>query len=275
MKDTETTDSLHIIDEDLDVLSELRHKLEAELEKPDTELDVETINRITKEIEKVTGSEQITAEKTQQGIQRLKQELHQQNRRSRILLVKWIAACACFILIVSNIWSYSAYGLNSFSAAYKLISGGINIDFQQDVLEPDTGNLYFEEMSSICQQHNLNILIPTYLPNGFKPTSSNGEYDENEKRRKITFYYSQQKAKLNLSVFQYATENDIPPRGIPSDSYNISKQKFGETIVYIQKEKKQYWAVFQISSTQYMFYADKLDYDECQRVLESMFETNS
>lgn len=271
MKDTETIDSLHNIDGDPDVLSELRHKLEAELEKPDTELDVETINQITKEIEKVTGSEQITAEKTQQGIQRLKQELHQQNRRSRIRLVKWIAACACFILIVSNIWSYSAYGLNSFSAAYQLLNGGIKIDFQQDDSEPYCGNPYFDEMSSICQQYDLKVLIPAYLPNGFKPTSLNGEYDENEKRKKVSFYYYQRKAKLNLDVFQYKNENEVPHRGIPSDSYNISKQKFGETIVYIQKEKKQYWAVFQISSTQYVLFADRLDYDECQRVLESMF----
>lgn len=274
MKDTETIDSLHNIDGDPDVLSELRHKLEAELEKPDTELDVETINQITKEIEKVTGSEQITTEKTQQGIQRLKQELHQLNKRSRIRLVKCIAVCACFILIVSNIWSYSAYGLNSFSAAYQLLNGGIKIDFQQDDSEPYCGNPYFDEMRTICLNKNFEALIPQYIPGEFQPTDNYGKYQDFDHSQKIYFNFMKQKSILNLSIIRFNNEDEITTISIPSSEYNISQQKIGDTIIHISKEKKdhQYWVAFQIGLTQYILYAEGLDYDECQRVLESMFE---
>lgn len=274
MKDTETIDSLHNIDGDPDVLSELRHKLEAELEKPDTELDVERINQITTAIEQVTGTEKITAEKTQQGIQKLKQELHLQNRRNRIRLAKRIAACACFILIVSNIWSYSAYGLNSFSAAYQLLNGGIKIDFQTDNSEPYTGNPYYDEMHSICLNNNFEALIPRYIPGEFQPTDNYGKHQDFDHSQKIYFNFIRQKIILNLSIIRFKKEDEITTISIPSSEYNISQQKIGDTVIHISKEKKdhQYWAAFQIGLTQYILYAEGLDYDECQRVLESMFE---
>lgn len=275
MNDQEQLQIQQSNDTDQFVLAKLRQKLDIELEKPDSELNVNKINQLTKAIEQVTGTEKITAEKTQQGLQKLKQEIRHQKQRRVFRRTGLVAACACALIIISNIWSYSAHGINSFSAAYQLLNGGIKIDFQRDDSAPYSGNPYYDEMRTICQEHNLNIRIPTYLPNGFKPTSSNGEFDENENRKKVAFYYCQRKAKLNLDVFQYKNENEVPHRGIPSDSYNISKQKFGETIVYIQKEEKQYWAVFQIGTTQYVLYADRLDYDECQRVLESMFGTDS
>ena len=48
-------------------------------------------------------------------------------------------------------------------------------------------------------------------------------------------------------------------------------------MIHISKETndRQYWAAFQIELTQYVLYADEVDYDEWQRVLESMFGTDS
>ena len=62
------------------------------------------------------------------------------------------------------------------------------------------------------------------------------------------------------------------PFGIPSDYHNISEQVIDNTVVTVSKEDNQFTAAFMIDRIQYSICADGLDYDECQRVLESMFK---
>ena len=279
MTDNELLKAIESDDTDQLMLAALQSKLESELEKPDDELDIDKINQITATIDIISGTVQVTAEKTQQGIQKLKHELRQHRERSRIRIIKRFAASACLILIISNIWSFSAYGMNSFSAAYQLLNGGIVIDTQNDDSEPYTGNAYYNEMRSLCNQNSFSedVLLPAYIPEGFKPAPEYGEVFFDKMHCIIWFYFQIGQTRLNYSIIQYTDEEYIQPIGIPSTEYNISEQVFGDTIVHIQKERKdsQYWAVFQIGLTQYVIVSDGLDYDECQRVLESMFESNS
>ena len=279
MTDNELRKTIESDDTDQLMLALLQDKLDTELEKPDDELDIEKINQITATIDIITGTDQVTAEKSQQGIQKLKQGLHQQRGRRRIRVLKWIAACACLILIVSNIWSFSAYGMNSFSAAYQLLSNGIVIDTQDDESEPYSSDAYYDEMRTLCRNNGFSedVLVPSYIPEGFKPTPAFGNVYSSEIRSVINIFFKNRGTKLDLTIIEYKDKENIQPIGIPSTEYNISEQVIGDTTVHIQKERKdrQYWAVFQIGLTQYLLFSDGLDYDECQRVLESMFETES
>ena len=279
MTDNELRKTIESDDTDQLMLALLQDKLDTELEKPDDELDIEKINQITATIDIITGTDQVTAEKSQQGIQKLKQELHQQRGRRRIRVLKWIAACACLILIVSNIWSFSAYGMNSFSAAYQLLSNGIVIDTQDDESEPYSSDAYYDEMRTLCRNNGFpeDVLVPSYIPEGFKPAPEFGEVHSDDIQCTIRFDYQIGRTRLVFYMIQNSDEEYIQPIGIPSTEYNISEQVIGDTTVHIQKERKdrQYWAVFQIGLTQYIIVSDGLDYDECQRVLESMFETES
>lgn len=277
MNDQEQPQIQQSNDTDQFVLAKLRQELDIELEKPDSELNVNKINQLTKAIEQVTGTEKITAEKTQQGLQKLKQEIRHQKQRRVFRRTGLVAACACALIIISNIWSYSAHGINSFSAAYQLLNGGIKIDFQRDDSAPYSGNPYYDEMRTICLNNNIEALIPSYIPENYHPTEIYGKYKDLETSKMLYFNFAQQKSKLNLSIIQFVSEEDVVPISIPSSEYNISQQKIGDTMIHISKETndRQYWAAFQIELTQYVLYADEVDYDECQRVLESMFGTDS
>ena len=276
MTEQELLKAIQSDDTDQIMLAALQSKLDSELERPDDELDIDKINRITATIDIITGNDRITAERSQPGIDKIKQELHQQSRHSRIRIIKWAAACACFLLIVSNIWSFSAYGMNSFSAAYQLMRGGIVIDTRNGESETYSSDAYFDEMRSLCRKNGFpdDVLLPSYIPEGFKPTPECGKVYSDEIRNVIDFYFQSSSSVLDLTIMEYKSKENIQPWGIPSTEYNITEQVFGDTTVHIQKERKdhQYWAVFQIGLTQYMLFSDGLDYDECQRVLESMFE---
>ena len=276
MTEQELLKAIQSDDTDQIMLAALQSKLDSDLERSDDELDIDKINRITATIDIITGNDRITAERSQPGIDKIKQELHQQSRHSRIRIIKCAAACACFLLIVSNIWSFSAYGMNSFSAAYQLMRGGIVIDTRNGESETYSSDAYYDEMRSLCRQNGFpdDVLLPSYIPEGLVPTENNGTYNESEQCKQLSYYFMNRKIKFNYRITQYTDEKLVQQIGIPSTEYNITEQLFGDTTVYIQKERKdhQYWAVFQIGLTQYMLFSDGLDYDECQRVLESMFE---
>lgn len=260
-------------------IAALREELEAETERTDSELDIDRINRITAEMDRIAGTEHITAEKAQQGIKKLKSELYHKKQHT-IRRFRWIAACACFLLIASNIWSYSVYGINSFSAAYQLFNGGVTIDFHseddsasnEDVrnIEKYQNNPFLDDMREKCKEHGLDVLLPTYIPEGFTLTMINDSHADDENYQILQFFFKSRSAKLNLDITQFSDESNVMPLSIPSDSHNISPQKINGQNVHIQKENQQYWAVFQSGLTQYVLYTDRLDYEESQRVLESM-----
>ena len=135
-------------DDDSDLLKELRQKLDAELAKPVTEQDFDYIDDLAKTIDTITGADQETAEIADRGIQTIKAGLHNQSRKSRIKHLRWWIPAACLILIVgTNIWTYTAFGMNAFSAAYQILNGGINVDLNsRDSADVYSGNPYADDV---------------------------------------------------------------------------------------------------------------------------------
>ena len=271
MTDRELLNAIKNDDARQEKLAELQQKLSAELDKPDEDLDVDVINELTLAIEELTGNRQTTELMAEKGIRRLEHDLRKMKIQRIIRRSKWIAACIGVVLVLSNIFSYSAYGINVFSAAYRLMNGSITIDLNQEDSEPYSGNPYVEEMRDICEKHNINVNLPTYIPYEVTPTDLFGDFHEVVNCNILFFNFERGRVKLNIEIVEFVSDDTTSPISIPSDNYNMSQQQIGDTIVHIQKEGQQYWAVFQIDLTQYLLYADGLDFDECQRILESMF----
>lgn len=77
---------------------------------------------------------------------------------------------------------------------------------------------------------------------------------------------------MDIVVTNYLNETVPPPIGIPTEQYEISEQLINNTLISVMKEDEQYTATFIIDKTQYIIYAEHLDYDECQKVLDSFYE---
>ena len=163
--------------------------------------------------------------------------------------------------------------MNAFSAAYQIVNGGIIVDLNsRDSEEVYSGNPYADDMKRICAENGADILIPSYIPEGFKPTDGYGEFDETSTGNDLLFYFRKNNKKLNIFVAEYSDTSDLLPVGIPTDHYEISEQIIQNTLITVMKEDDQYTAAFTINKTQYIIYSEHLDFDECQRVLYSFFE---
>ena len=247
-----------------------REELAKELEKPLSSQDFDRVDALIQTIEHINGEEYASKDITEQGIASLNQRIARE-RRNRIKIVKWAAACACAFILVSNIWSYNAYGMNAFSAAYQILKGGLTIDFSKaESSVTESGNPYKEEMEIKCQEYNIDALVPSYIPTGFIPTDNYGKGYNGENETTLYFCFKKKEIKLNIQITRYFEMHEIPPIGIASDHYNITEQMVNDTIVYISKEEQQYTAAFMVDDTQYVLAADGVVYDECYQVLISM-----
>ena len=263
-----------LTDDDSEILDELRQKLNAELEKPIADRDFDYIDDLAKTIDEITGEDRNTADIADRGIKAIHDKLYHSFNRKHTKRLRWWIPAACIILLLSsNIWSYSAYGMNAFSAVYQILNGGIKIDLHsQNPTEIYSGNLYADEMKKICEDNQIEAVIPEYIPEGFKPAAGYGDGKASSDNTRVVFYFSKSGKKLNLVVTDYLDTVDPPQIGFPTDNYHVGEQVIQGKTVYVLKEDERYTAAFMIDHTQYLLYADHLDFDECQRILYSMFE---
>ena len=289
MTEKELIDLINADDSDQQY-DEAKSKLTAELAKPLSEQNFERIDQLIQTIEHITGEDRITEEMTVRGIRYLRNKTAKKDKK-RIRFLKWAAVYSGVAILLLNICSYTIYGMNVFSAAYKMLNGGINVDFTQisemnqesDQIEnrdsaiiinegTTVGNAYAPEMQKLCNENGVNAMIPSYIPEGFTPADGYGTVHLFDDRTDIAFYFADETTKLYCIIKDFKEGVTQAPLGIPTDYYGIEQITIHGTNVSIIKEDQQFTAAFSIGNTQYLIAADGLNYDECNRVLRSIFE---
>ena len=262
------------IDDDNELLNELQKKLMQEFAKPVQNQDFDLIDDLIKTIDEITGENRRTDEIAEKGILAVQRENHRLISNRRIKRLRWIVPAACLMLIVgTNVWTYTAYGMNAFSAAYQALNGGINVNLNSiHTQEVYSGNPFADEMKSICEENHITARIPGYIPEGFSPSDIYGDKQILSDRTILSFHFYNSNKKLNIGITVFNTLTDPSSIGIPTDHYEVTEQIVEDTVISVIKEESQYTATFVIEHTQYLIYADQLDYDECQRILNSMFQ---
>ena len=123
-------------------------------------------------------------------------------------------------------------------------------------------------MKAKCAEYNMKPLTPTYIPAGFELADI--AVDEISSFTDVIFYYKKSGIKLNFDFCQYKEGEEIPPIGIPTDTYNISEEVVNARKMYILKEDNQFTAAFLEDNIVYLITAIDCNYDECQKVIESL-----
>ncbi len=256
-----------------EIISDLCKELDQEMNKPKKARDVERITELNNMIFDLTG---MGDEAVNQSIESSKNELlrkiSENNKSSHIKIVKRIsAAAACLLVILGlNAASLKTFGQNIFSAAYQLTKGGITINAVQSESSKNANSIESDPygMKSKCAEYGFFPHTPDYIPDGFVLDDISEHCDETSDY--LAFYYKNGDMKLNFSFTHYKSNDELPPIGIPTDTYNVTEEMINGNVVYILKEDSQFTAIYINKGVEYNIFAEGLDYNECQKILESL-----
>ncbi|MDE6849093.1 MAG: DUF4367 domain-containing protein [Ruminococcus sp.] len=254
----------------LKTLDSLYAKFNEELNKKFNKRDFDKIERLTQLIRELTENEADINRRTEDGIAMLKEKASYNNKTRFKIRKPMTVLCMCFVmLIVFNCISLSTWGTNIFSAIVKRNKDSISIDFgkrHQEIINLQKSPNDPYGIKTKCAEVGLYPQTPEYLPENFDLV--NLETDEMEICTCIDFYYKNDEMKINISYSKFNID-DIPPLCIPADTYNINEIQVNSNTVYILKEDSQFTATYIIDNIVYLIYTDNVDYNECEKILNS------
>lgn len=247
---------------------ELEKQLDDELKKPNTDYDL--VDELTAAVLEARG-QTVEAIDVDSEISKIKRKTVKVNRRFKC--PKWAVAfsAACLFLIGANCISVAAWRMNIFSAIVEMTKGGISIDFgkqDQEVISLPTSENDLYGIKSKCAEYEIYPETPQYLPNGFELVDF--QMEELDVSTDLMFFYKKGDVKLNISYEVYIDSDEIPSVGLPTDTYNLNETTINNHITYILKEDNQFTATYIYNNIVYTIFSDGLDYDECQRIIESI-----
>lgn len=255
-------------DIDMEILSDLKKNLAEEMGKPTDERDKNLISELEDMISET--EEEIISTSQKRSFEAVMKMLDEYEEPKHIKLYKRISVVAvCFLIVIGlNTASLKVFGKNMFSAAYQLSKGGLKISSEQINDNNPTSSSDPYGMKAKCAEYGFFPDTPSYIPEGF--VLENIIVNSNDYFDAIRFFYKKGKVKLNFLFNSYKENAAILPIGIPTDTYNVTEEQVNGKTTYILKEDKQFTADFIDKRIDYMIFAEGLDYDECQKILESM-----
>lgn len=257
-------------DVDMEILSDLKKDLAEEMNTPVEERDEKLISELEDMICKT--EEEIINESKKRSLEAVMKMLdeYKEPKHPRIYKRLSIAAACLLVVLGLNTASLKVFGQNIFSAAYHFTKGGITISSEK--YDNNDGSSVSESdpygMKAKCAEYGFFPDTPSYIPEGFILDQI---YEEcNDESDIVIFYYKSNNIKLNFFFTNYKTNNEIPPIGIPTDTYNVTEEQINGHTTYILKEDKQFTAVFIDKKIEYSIFAENLDYNECNKILENL-----
>ena len=244
------------------ISEELEKQLDLELKKPSPDYDL--VDELTKAILESRGKavKEIDVKPEIQAIR--------QRKIKRIRFPKWAVtvSAACVVLIGANMFSVSAWDMNIFSAIVKFTKGGMSVNLNQNIIELPVSEGDPYGIKAKCAEYDIFPLTPHYLPEGFELVDFYS--DINEVLSDICFFYQKGNVKLNITYTKYNDSENVHSVGIPTDTYNLQETEVNGQTMFISKEDNQFTATFLNDDIVCIVTSNKLDYDECQKVIKSM-----
>lgn len=253
-------------------LCELKSELDKEINKPIKKRDLNKIEELTRSIRELTDSEQSIRQRNEEGISSIMERAANERRAGRFRFRRLATAlCVCFVAVIGlNIVSFHAWGTNIVSALVEIKKGTISIDFvkqKHDVIDLPTSDDDPYGIKAKCAEYDLYPETPSYLPDNFELVRI--EVNQRNWIKMIAFYYKNNSTTLVLQYQYYKDEQDESSINIPSDSYNITEEMINDHTVIISKEDDQFTATYMCDDIIHVIFSINLDYDECQKIIES------
>ena len=182
------------------------------------------------------------------------------------------AACIPLVLLLGlNAYTINAQGVNVFKALVDFVQGGVLIGFEdepEDVIELPSSENDKYGIREKCAEYGVYPLVPEYLPDGFQ--LSDITIDDENTFTLLVFSYVSGKRKISISYTKYHDSKDIPSILVPSDTHNITEKEINGQTMYILEEENQFTATFLRNNMIYVIFSDGLDYEECDKIVDSI-----
>ena len=198
-------------------------------------------------------------------------EIESTGRKSPTRSIKRIvpAIAIAAVLMAANCISVLAWDMNIVSAVIKFTKGGFSVDF--DVDEPVPVEMPTSEddpygFIAKLAEYDIEFETPHYIPEGFVLTEV--ETGNNDVGQIVRFFFENGKMVICLTYSKYY--NEIPQVVIPSDYYNISETEVNGTPAIVSKEDNQYTIMYQKNKTEFFMFSNKVPYDECEKIIDSI-----
>ena len=260
-----------------EALTEINHQVDEELKKSKDDRDYQKIETLLSENYEIMGNSESELDiKARENISKIEQMC---KPKKRIKIYQRVAAvAACLVLVFGgNAYTLNAYGENLFSLIVNRSSSGFTVNFNGNNISSETPDIKDDPYGMIakCAEYGVYPDTPLYIPDGFELIDL--KIKEYTTSIRIMFNYKKNDITLTFVMEKYYNQDDTISLGVPSDMLNLSEVQVNGTVGIVSKEKNslngitdQYQLVYYKNSIVYHIGSDGLDYDECDKIIESM-----
>lgn len=261
-------------DDDSEIRVELEQKLEAELAKPEDEIDYALVTELSEALCTTYGvSEVELARGKEKCIARLfpKQTYwkHIVNKWLKPLAVCMIAICS--LLFVTHL-PMRSLGVDLISEVVSIADGSVTLllDGSRNAhLQPAKGQ---EDPLGIAD--DLEILgIPAFLPSDVAGDleEMGRTIDQDMDQTEMTVWYRLDQGSLIFSTAVIHDTDDMKNIcGVPTETYQLKQEECNGLYMITLEEEDRYHAVFAVGNARYSFSMYGLDFSICHAIIESI-----
>lgn len=246
---------------------ELIKELDEELAKPEPDFDL--VDELTTAILEARGVS-VEEKDVEKELALLKQKA--QPTKHSFVFPKWAAAAsaACVMLVLANAFTVFAWNKDIFSSITQITQGGFTVDFNKEeenvITLPVTEDDPYGFIAKLAE-FDIYFETPHYIPEGFVLTEVNTNANEHTAN---TVYFTYWKGKQNIGIKFSRYWNEIGSIVIPSDHFNISEREVNGSKAIVSKEDGQYSIIYEKDKIVFSMFADKVPYDECEKIIDSI-----
>ena len=247
-------------------LFELNRMLDEEMAKNNKSRDYRKIEEITRSCAAVMGDEQEELEAMKHGYAKLIAETGKRpirkTTRFRILMTAGIAAA---MLIAANALSVAAFHKDVFSVIINYTQNAFSVEYpvEEKIELPITADDPYG-IKGECAKHGLDVLAPTYLPEGFELYT----FDSNVADgfcTSLDFRFYRDGHEVIAITYNYF-HDAIANSAVPSEEFNLHEITVNGRPAIVSEEEGQYTMITKDGNLETIITSD-CGYQECDKII--------
>lgn len=261
-------------DDDSEIRFELEQKLEAELAKPEDEIDYTLVTELSEALCTTYGVSDVELAR---GQEKCIARLFPTQTHWKHVVNKWIkpvAACViavCSLLFVTHL-PMRSLGVDLISEVVSIDNGSATLllDGNRNAhLQPVEGQADPLGIADDLEILGIPAFLPSYVPGDIEEIGRTITQDMNQTQ--MTAWYRLDEGSLIFSTtVTYDADGAENICGVPTETYQLKQEECNGIYMITLEEEDRFHAVFAVGNARYAFSAYGLDFSLCHAIIESI-----